>query len=92
MVRLFLGLALGSHSAAAFVKFPLFRNAATRDERAHRRLVKSGLALDKIISWHMIPVLNEDDELVFESWPFILPHDMELGSVNNVAFPWRQWL
>lgn len=46
------------------------------DDRSYKSMVSASLAFKDLISWHHIPVLNEDDEQVLEVWPMILPQSM----------------
>ncbi len=50
-----------------------------KDGRAHRKFVKAGLALKEVITWHQLPIKNNDDEMEIKSWPLMLPHNLVLA-------------
>ena len=39
------------------------------------------MALKDVITWHQVPIQNDDDELEIKSWPLMLPHNMALAPV-----------
>lgn len=50
-----------------------------RDDRAHSKFVSAGLAVKDVITWHQIPVKNDNGDQEVRSWPLMLPHDMALS-------------
>ncbi len=46
------------------------------DTRAHAKMTKTNLAYKNLISYHQIPILNEDDSVELKAWPMILPESM----------------
>ena len=59
------------------------RRAAVRDEAAHALLLKVGLAVKDAITWHQIPIRNDDGKMEIKSWPLMLPHNLAgISEVN----------
>ena len=54
------------------------------DERVHKRLVSTNLAFKDLVSWHHVPVL-EDEKMVLKPWPLILPTAMACCPVSCLA-------
>lgn len=57
------------------------RSTLTKDDRTHERFVKAGLAFKDVITWHQIPIKNDNDELELKSWPLMLPHNLAFALV-----------
>lgn len=58
------------------------RPNVAKDDRAHRKFLKAGLALKEVITWHQLPIKNSDDEMEIKSWPLMLPHNLALAPAN----------
>lgn len=74
------------HATSAFGN-PIFfvsmsRPNVAKDDRAHRKFLKAGLALKEVITWHQLPIKNSDDEMEIKSWPLMLPHNLALAPAN----------
>lgn len=70
----------------------LFPRSA-HDGRIYKKLVSSNLAFRNLISFHHIPVLDDEDNLVLREWPLILPSTLAWPLDENqmyvcVCFSW----
>eukprot|EP00438_Fugacium_kawagutii_P010457 Skav232995 [mRNA] locus=scaffold387:175239:177630:- [translate_table: standard] len=76
----------GGHLSGDQVKYNRYHGCCRRDscadDRAYARLVKHKLALQSVIQYMQIPMLDDDDEVQLFDWPMILPHVLVMASVE----------
>lgn len=53
-------------------------NLRSREQGLHQRAAKQGLALRCEVSNVSLPMLDNENNVVWRDWPMILPHNFEL--------------
>ena len=52
----------------------MFHARHAHEDRFHQSLRTAGLEFPDVITWEQIPMKQEDDNVLLQSWPLILPH------------------
>ena len=59
----------------------------SNDARVYSRLVKKNLALQNVIQYVQLPMLDADGQVRMMDWPVILPHVLVGSSFPSLSFP-----
>lgn len=60
----------------------------TSETLAHQRMRRGKLSLDAQITWHHLPMWDDEVGVVFKEWPFILPTDFARALLPHACSNW----